>query len=281
MINRLFALLLVLVCSACFNYETQFEGPYDPDSEDKEEVVIPKEVVYVAGGNVYLANEFARDSVIIDDSGRIKVASINNNHTKVIYKENNQNIKIYDIESERITGEVPGSQDAFWFDFHANNETIYFFTTDSQLDTYGPEVLVKHPISLRTLSGVFGNARGGTVLENGDFIFSMESGGTFNNHFLFLADGNEVLEFRTQAVSKTHLRLDKEETILWSTDIFEGSQYITRVPSLSVLDQESQFNIGAPINSSQGYRVTRDNEIYTPQFVTLNSPGGIITAIDF
>lgn len=273
---------LLLGMVSCFNYETQFEGPYEDEENIGEEVELPKVLVYVAGGNVYLADRFGRDSIILDNSGTVKVASINNEHSKVIFKPNNENIQIYDIATDRITGAINGTSTAVWFDYHANNETIYFLLSDGFLDTSGPEILANRPIQLKTHSARFGDPWGVTVLENGHFIFSLLTSTFLNDRFVFLSDGTQILEENETTSALTDMRLNHEETVLWSGDEFGTFLHIDFVPSLNSFDTETSARIGVPLTASQGYRV-RDNdmEIQTPDFRIVESPGGRITSIDF
>ncbi len=279
-IIKLFPLFLILFSTACFKYDTQFDGPYKDG--DETTVELPKEVVYVAGGNVYLANEFVRDSIKIDNSGTVEVASINNDHSKVLFKRPGQNIMIYDIAAENVIGEVPNSETANWFDYHKNNQTVYYILSDDKLYTNGPEVLANNPINLRTLSGVFGTVKGVVVMENGNFVFSMASLSS-NNKYLFESDGINILSQYQTTSARTSFRLNASETRLWSGNELNSFLYYYRVPQLTQLGDDSQYILGAPISSSLGYRITDSNpsQILTSISQSIQSPGGQITSIDF
>ena len=274
---------LFLGTTACYNYETQFDGPYD-GSEIIEDVALEKAVVYVAGGNVYLADRFVRDSIVIDNSGTVTIASINNAHTKVIFKQESKNIQIYDIALKTISGEVLDSEEAIWFDYHANNESIFFMEADGTLDTFGPEILATRPVDLKTHANIAGTVyvRGVTVLENGEFIYSiLSASGFFNTWYLVRSNGDNAPVLREVPNYRKYLRLNQEEDALWATTESVDRLYSYRVPELSTIEDYFQYVFGAPIGTTSGYKITDDNEIYTPNFQTIASPGGEITAIDY
>ena len=277
-ILKFLPLLLVIGLASCFDYETQFDGPYS-DEENNTGFKLPKKVVYVAGGNVYLANEFAKDSIRIDNSATVDVASINNDHTNVLFKRTGENINIYNIESESITGQVPNTETAIWFDYHANNETIYFLLSNNLLDTYGPEVLTNRPIDLRTLGSVTGNVKGVAVMNNGEFVFSKISA-IGNSEYLIKSDGINILKQFTTTFFHKNFRLNKGENWLWIGDTFDDGLYYYRMPEVSKYDDQFDYFIGAPTNSGFGYRVTQDNKIRNSIWETIQSPGGQITSID-
>ncbi len=275
-------LLFALSITACFNYETQFEGPY----EETDEVVapdFPKELVYVAGGNVYLADRFGRDSLILDNSGNVEIASINNDHTKVIFKKPNENIKVYDIEAGSITDEVPGTSTAIWYDYHANNQTVYFLLSDNNLNTYGPDVLSRKPINLSSLTPQLGDiTKGVVVLENGDFIFSSFAPGIFNSRFIYSSNGTDILKQRETNSTRRYLRVNADEDRLWMSDEFDQFLHKYRVSGLSYIGSDlNGYYIGTPTEDGVGYVITEDNVIRTPSFKAIESPGGNFSSVDF
>lgn len=272
-------LFFVIVLTSCFDYQTQFDGPYSdagPDGDSK----IPKEVVYVAGGNVYLANEFASDSILIENSGEVEIASINNEHSKVLFKKDNNNIQIYDIESGNVAGEVPDSETAIWFDYHKNNQTIYYLLTNDRLYTYGPDVLDNQPLNLRTLSGIAGKIKGVALTEAGTIIFSIVST-TTNNKYLIISDGTDVIDFFQSSYARINFRLNASEDRLWSGNDINSLLYQYRLPIFNQLSTSPFYIMGAPVAQDIGYRVTDDNTIVTPISTVIQSPGGQITSIDY
>ncbi len=266
---------------SCTKYETQYEGPYsDKDLAENNNSELSKELVFVSDGVVFLANKFVSDLLVVSDEGGVQVASINNNHTKVLYKRAGYNIQIYDIASGSNGEEVAGSSNAYWFDYHANNETIYFLD-GSNLHTVGPEVLLQNPVNLINESGIpNGYLRGATILENGHIVFSVLSLGTFTNRYLFLSDGEDILNTKETQGFMDRIRLSKEEDVLWCGDEYNN---FLRQYSLSDLSSETLSSgvFGAPTGSNNGYIVTDDNEIQTPGFGTVEITTGVVTAIDY
>lgn len=281
MMTRFFFLLLLLGFSSCFQYETQFEGPYTEEAEgDPSELSLPVELVYTAGGQVYLANKFGRDSIVIANTGVVELASINYEHSQVAFKVSNENIKIYQIETEEIVDEIPDSENAIWFDFHANNSTVYYLL-DNKLYTHGPAIFSDQPINLRSLSGIFGQVKGVAVMTDGTIIFSMLSSGTLNKRYMLIGNEDEVTRFFEINAAESRMRINEAEDVLWAGDEFDNFLHSWRLPQMTSIDFESQYYIGAPVSGTRGFKVTADDEIYTPEFRYIQSPDGEITSIDF
>ena len=275
----LFAFGLVCLFSSCFNYETQYEGPYS-DSENTGGS-FPKELVYVAGGKVFLADRFVEAAITLDDSGSVKVASINNDHTKVIYKTANANIQIYDIETETVTGEVPGSENAVWFDFHSNNETIYFLDNNI-LDTFGPEILPSHPLDLGALPGVSGDiVYGVTITPTNRIYFSIASSST-NTEYLYSTNGTVILNTRIINEIRSDFRLSPDNSDIWMT-VDDGLDDVLIVNTSNLVTTFSLSDVvyGVPTIGTNGYVVTRLNEILTPQNNRVEISNSPITSVDF
>lgn len=276
------AFFLIFTTSSCYNYEEQYDGEYE-DSTTDEEVVIPKEVVFVAGGDVYLANQFVEDIIKIDETGTVEVASINNEHTKIIFKRSGENIQVYDIASETITEEIPDTETATWFDYHKNNETVYHLSAGGILKTVGPEVLTNNSIiNLNNLSIIDGSTRGAVILENGNIIFSVE-GNAFDTNRIFISDGSEILVSRaTNFFYRKDMRLNEEENILWAGHENDYSVGFYRTSDLfQENDEDTNSYLGVPKNADSGYKVNENNEIITPNFQRIQSPNGEITSIDY
>jgi len=285
--NYLAALIwMLLLSSGCLNYETQFEGPYE-DVEDNtaDTVELQQVVVFVAGGKVYLADENVKQIETIDDSGDVRIASINNEHSKVLYKRQGENIQIYNIEEKRVVDEVANSENANWFDFHANNQTVYY-TNGWELRTYGPEVLIANPIDIKQLSPVSGNSvffKGVAVLQNGSFIYSISVSGAGDR--LYLSDGDRNMASFTDLEFRHSLRINKDENEIWTASEYDNRLYVHNTTDLSKIKTDANHFLGAPTSNGQGYKVTAfdENTIILPFLgVGVESPGNArISSIDY
>ena len=275
----LFAFGIITLFGSCFNYETQYEGPYS-DSENTGGS-FSKELVYVAGGKVFLADRFAESAITLDDSGSVTVASINNDHTKVLYKRVNNNIQIYDIATETVIDEVPDSENAKWFDFHPNNETV-FFLSFNMLDTYGPDVLPTHPIDLGALSGVTGGIVYGVALAPSNRIYFSVASSSTNTEYLFYSNGLVILDFKVVSNIKSDFRLSPDYSTLWMARN-QGSLDLEIVFTLGLNFNTILTDVayGVPIAPETGYRATRQNTILTIENNTIEVLSGQITSIDF
>ena len=274
---------MLFLSSGCLNYETQFEGPYE-DVEDNTPVELEKAVVFVAGGKVYLADENINQIETINNSGDVRVASINNEHSKVLYKRQGGNIQIYDIKEERVIDEIANSENANWFDFHANNETVYY-TNSWELTTYGPEVLITNPIDIKQLSPVSGNTvffQGVAVLQNGNFIYSISVSG-FGDR-LYLSDGNSNMASFLDSEYRQFLRINKDENEIWATNEYENKLHIHNTTDLSKIETNDSYFLGAPTSNRQGYKITRDERTIVIPFLSasIDSPENErISSIDY
>ncbi len=281
--TKYFILCLVgaMSLSSCFNYEAQFEGAYE-DSEVVDPGELPKSVVLVAGGNVYLADEFFEGVEMIIGVSNVEVASINNAHTKVLFQEDGQDIQIYDVEQNIVTQGIPNSDDAIWFDYHANDETVYFLKRNGMMHTYGRRVLAREPFNIKSL-GFFSSVTGAAVLEDGRIVFSTFTPGGFNSRSLMITDLalTKVEELKSLQASATNFRINQTEDILWSGTEFNNWVNFYRIPSLNFYDDDTNMLFGAPISFETGYKVNQNNMISGPGFFNKDSPGGEITSIDF
>lgn len=245
-------------------------------------------LVILADGDIYLANEFVEDFKLIEEEGTVELVSINNNHTKVAFKRDNENIQIYDIASDMIIDEVPNSASAFWFDFHANNETVYFYSS-WLLKTYGPEVLLNNPTDIMNLSPISGSSvyiKGVVILENGNIIYSIDAPGAGAR--LYLSDGVTNLANSVFSNFRKNLRLNEAEDALWTASEYNNKLHIHNTATLEEEDVNDDFFIGSPINFYNGYKVlgTNKKRIYYPLSslgdTWVSSPDGkSVTALDY
>lgn len=281
-INSIY-LSILLTLGSCLNYETQADGPYDPNEE--QEILMPS-VVYVSNGNVYLGDQFLRDSIIIDDSGQNTLVSINNNHTKVLFKRANQNIQVYDIESASLDEEVPNSEAAFWFEYHSNNKTIYYLI-GNEIVTVGENILEQNPLNLVELAG-FPNAtlNGAGVNNNKDIAFSItytESGQVNHNNYLYSDNGlDPLLIISNQAPPLEYFRFDRNGEFLCSANKNNSDVYVNRTENaFSFSGTYSFVEMATPVTERLGYFVLANNSIQAINQIIDPSAGMAFTAIDF
>lgn len=139
--NGLLALLaaITLLFNACDKYETQFEGPYEDPAGAVPNATVTYEVTYVQGGALYMANRGLSSKKQITVNGTVLQASINYSHDRIAYKTSTGGITIIDTAGVQV-GTVPNSTNVKWFDWHANNQTLYLLRNDNSLGQFGPTV---------------------------------------------------------------------------------------------------------------------------------------------
>jgi hypothetical protein len=274
-------LSLILFLGSCFEYETQFEGPYD--DEEGKQIQSSKVLVFAAGGDVYLTDPAMEKIEKIDSIGNVEIASINNAHTKIAFKRGGNDIQIYDIATSTIIDEVPSSNNASWFDFHANNETVYFLT-GWKIDTYGPDVMVAKPIDLEAINTKGGSIKGAVVLENGNILFSIE-GDLYN----YINETDGIIEVDDDFILgpyREHLRLNKVEDTFWGATN-QNRVYIHNFTESVLSSHYSNASFGAPTAITVGYIVSPaiggGDDIYLPSSSTPVSlpTNAKVTSIDY
>lgn len=265
---------LLLGASACFKYEPQYEGTYT-DSDENIESLFPKELVYVANGNVYLADRFGKNPIILDDSGTVELASINNDHTRVIFKPANQNIQIYDVETETMLEDLNDTQDAIWFDYHSNNETIYFLRSNQRLDTRGPEVLVNRPLNFsNTIPNYSVNSV--VVLTFGNVYAAFSGDAGQQNGRLMQVLGTTVVDSKILPVSLNNIRLEE------SRNRVVGGSFNNMVLAYSTIDLEKlQTFEDYKLAGGNGYFLSQEDVLIIPNAEDIEELPGEVTAIDF
>jgi hypothetical protein len=132
---------IVLATTACSKYQTQYEGPYsDEGGSSNTNNNYVYEVICVQGGELFSMDRHFRVSKKLPTTGgAIEQASINYSHDKIAYKTSSGSIQIMDSAGVFIAT-VPNSTDVEWFDWHANNETLYMLTYTDQIKLYGPNI---------------------------------------------------------------------------------------------------------------------------------------------
>lgn len=281
--NIFYAIILFLGISSslgCFNYETQFEGPYSVDDPilDPE---IPRELVYVSGGSVYLANQFVQDSVIIDNSGEVQIASINPSHTDILFKRSGENIQIYNIEEERVTGEIAGSVNAIWFDYHSNNETIYYLIGDD-LHTQGPPLLSENPKDLRDFFAINIDIIGAVITGGGDIIYTLKVTGGNTTYIIRTDASNETQNKYEREIPNAvrYMRINDDDGSLLGSSA-PGNDLVEILPSFGGYDWFTSAQFGVP-TSDGAYTVSNNSRVIeTPNGTTVDITTGNVTSIDF
>lgn len=123
--------------SGC-GYKTIFEGPYSDDLIYSTGEIY-SQIVFTRSGELVLTDPYFTNIKTMPEVDNIALSAINYRHDLIAYKINGNDIVICDTAFQ-IMGTVPGSEEAIFFDFHANNETLYYLTEDGAVGIYGPEI---------------------------------------------------------------------------------------------------------------------------------------------
>ena len=133
----LYSLLLLLLFS-CSKYETQFEGPYS--EEDNDVITEFNEFLIIQSNKIKLIDRVKKELKLVPTDESVSKAAFNYSRDKIAY-QGSGNIKIIDIYGNFIA-EIPGSQEAKYFEWHANNETLYYLLSNDIIMYYGPEIQI-------------------------------------------------------------------------------------------------------------------------------------------
>ena len=120
-------ILSFILHSGCSKYVTQYEGPYN----DEKGVVLPPSskvhsIVYVESGKLNVIDDQMTDIKTFPSlPTNIVYAAINNTHDRIAYKTATGNITIIDSIGTQL-GQIVGTSAVKCFDWHANNETLYY-----------------------------------------------------------------------------------------------------------------------------------------------------------
>ena len=123
----------------CEKYKTQFEGPYS-DATNPSTKPISYEIVFCKEGRLFMADKYVHFTKQFSIVQPIKKVSINDAHDRIAYKTSSGSITIIDTTGAEISV-VPNSKTVEWFDFHANNQTLYMLE-NKKLTFFGPPVAV-------------------------------------------------------------------------------------------------------------------------------------------
>jgi hypothetical protein len=153
-INILSILLLGIFLAGCTAYETQFEGPYE-DGQSSAPINVTYEIAYAQSGVLWLSSANLRYRKQLYTPVTAEKVAINYSHDRIAYKAAGGNINIIDSAGTNIAN-VTGSSDAVAFDFHPNNETIYWVSANGTLKQFGPVVSVA-ATNLKSVVSVLGS----------------------------------------------------------------------------------------------------------------------------
>lgn len=285
-------LFFLLILSSCYTYEPQFEGPFDPSSESVDQE-LSKTLMYTSSGKLYLSNDYGLETVqVSDDDVFVQYASINNNHTKVIYKVNGEDIAVYDIESQTIERRVENSRDAVFCDFHANNESIYYFTSKGMMYVDGTQLYNTNPLDMTehlTVSSSssynFGSA---VILPNNDIIASFKF---FFGNSRYIARINETEQIKSRQLTHSsgplynnleHMRINHTGTLLHASEVVVGGIRSMEIDINTLEVETNSKNYSLPhsyLSQEVGYFIYDDNTLVIPegddQFILNSSPSSL------
>jgi hypothetical protein len=201
-----FALFLVLLFNACVEYQTQYEGPYS----DGQPIAITYEIVFVHNGALRMANQSLSRVKTLVPSSNISQASINFRHDRIAYKTATGNILVVDTAGTTIAT-VPNSSNVIWFDWHANNETLYMLNPNNTLSFFGPPIQVATTNLLNRLPGYFTSNLGiksVAIQANGTVIVGVSPETFTNENGVWVLEPNgQNTRLRTQFNSAVQIRL--------------------------------------------------------------------------
>ena len=271
----------------CFTYEVQYDGP--PEEEDVINE-LPKSLVYVSGGRVFLSNHYGLDSLIINTGSSVEIASINNDHTKVLFKEAGEEIQEYDIALGTISRFIPGSADAIFFDYHPNGQLIFHFTLGGLLSIEGGDLYPNNPLDLKQFfpaSSGFRRVHGATILPNNEIVMSIYWEGFGVNYDIIRTDGTNVLDSRPKNTTYEQFRVNPSGTELLASDNFGLEPRLNDINIFNLAHNNFSGSIlGTPnsyISEDFGYLVSDDflNEIFIPNNSVIVPVFGNVTSIDY
>ncbi|MEL6865793.1 MAG: hypothetical protein AAFP19_15315 [Bacteroidota bacterium] len=248
-------LLLLIHCWACGKYEVQYEGPYDPEAQQGGNTVEDTAVVaFIASGNLFVSPRALLNYKVIDNSGTVTHVAMSDDHSKLAYKRRNEEIRLYNLEEEEVTASVSNTANVDWFDWHANNETLYFLE-DGIISTFGPSI----PIAVTDLNDV------GWVATSGKYI----------NSVAITEDGAVIWQSNIDAIS---FRL--------RTLYFYYAQGVFREVELGSVSPYQKFRLGhdqdvvwasddtSPVERIHAYNIETGDRIRTINDAVAGSPGG-------
>jgi hypothetical protein len=138
---RLFLLIgTLLAWGACAKYDPQYEGPYsDTDTKTPGNTAPSYEILTLSNGTLYLySNTFKTYKILSNLPPGIDEAAINFSHDRIAYHRLGNNIEIIDTSGVAVAT-VPNTEYAEWFEWHSNNQTLYYLEYGN-INIYGPDI---------------------------------------------------------------------------------------------------------------------------------------------
>ena len=285
MYNKILFVCLVLSMSSCFNYETQFDGSYDTSTVDQDSTELKKYLLYSSDGKFYLSNEFGYDTKSSSDDLNVVMASINNSHTKILYKEPNRDIQVFDIDSWSVERSIEGSSDALFFDYHPNNESIYYLKQSGLLYIDGPQLYETNPIdveenlSISSTSFVYSSA---VILPNDDIIISF--GSSFGKYFARVNQTSEI-ERRFVGNFAYKMRTNPSGTEVHAVNQFSWGSSSIGIDANTLEDLDNvngQYSVPhSYLGEDRYYYIDDDNYLRIPNGEKYFITGGDPTSLDY
>lgn len=224
-------LILIFLFSACYKYEPQFSGPYSDEENDFVDIGESPifEVAYIKEGPVFLLDPYTGYFEQVPNLPFAERVAINYNHDKLAVKGFGD-IQVFDLEGTLIES-IPNTSDVSWFDWHANDETLYMLD-GSNLRFHGPEIATDIINFTNDLPFYFNSFEVFSVAVTpvGDVIYTC----TYNTSFgpirqarINYYDGTSSTnkDFTLELLGEiTNLRLDENgETAVFNTYSYLGS----------------------------------------------------------
>jgi hypothetical protein len=284
-----FALFLVLLFNACVEYQTQYEGPYS----DGQSVAVTYEIVFVENGALRMANQSLSRVKTLLPSSNISKASINYRHDRIAYKTATGNILVVDTAGTAIAT-VPNSNNVIWFDWHANNETLYMLNPNNTLSFYGPPIQVATTNLLSRLPGYFTSnlgIRSVAIKANGTVIVGV-SPETFTseNGVWVLEPNGQNTRLRTQFNNAVQIRLSALDyvgiVIVQRTSASWFPNYLFTESGnhgLNELNGNARYTAPSPTdeNEAVGWSPDGGNVLYLRKAQRRLSLSGVISDLDW
>ena len=281
-------LACLFFCAGCTAYETQYEGPYTDG--DNVNTSVNYEILFVENGILKFATPNLTKVKTLPAGANITKASINYRHDRIAFKTATGNIIVTDTALSTMII-LPNTSGVLWFDWHANNQTLYMLNANSTLSFYGPTITVA-TTNLRTgLPGYFTNDLGiktVAITPAGTVVFGVgldQSIGPESGVWVRKTDGRST-RLRTDYDAPTHIRLNAEGnlgTVILKTGSSEWG-FLSLTPNDEFLTRQSPSTLIAPSSSIEdefvGWDILRQ-ELYLRKNQRRLKLSGFVSDLDW